>query len=436
MSNELSQPKNRKTGKEGYGYGTKCVQDGYQPVNGGPFEPLICQSTAYKFDTVEQVAKLFDLAEPGHFYSRLSNPTVECLENKINGLEGGIGTICLSSGQSASMFSITNICNSGDHFLCSGALYGGTYNLFNVTLRKLGIDVTFFDQDSDDAEIQKLIKPNTKAIFAETIANPQLKVLDIERFANLAHRNRIPLIIDSTFATPYLCRPFEYGADIIVHSTTKYMDGHSTCVGGALVDSGNFNWRDGNFPGLTEPDDSYHGLIYAEQFGKAAFVAKCRAQLIRDMGCCMSPMNAYLTNLGIETMHVRMERHCINGLAVAKFLETSDKVSWVEYPGLANSKYYELAKKYLPDGCSGVVTFCIKGGRDAAAAFVDRLKLVTLAVHVADVRSHVLHPASSTHRQLSDDQLMTVGINPGMIRFSTGIEDADDIIADIEAALA
>ncbi|MCL2146323.1 MAG: PLP-dependent transferase [Synergistaceae bacterium] len=418
-----------------YGNGTKCVSAGYSAKNGDPVELPIYQSTTFKYDSAEHVAKLFDFTEFGHFYSRLSNPTVEQLENKIAELEGGVGAICLSSGQSASLFSIVNIAGAGDHFLCSSALYGGTYNLFAVTMKQFGIEASFFDQDDEDVEIQKLIKPNTKAIFAESLANPALKVLDIERFAKLAHKNGIPLIIDNTFPTPYLCRPFEYGADIIVHSTTKYLDGHATCVGGAVVDSGRFDWKNGKFQGLCVPDNSYHGLIYTEHFGKAAFIAKCRAHLIRDLGCCMSPMNAFLTNLGIETMHLRMDRHSENALAVATFLEASDKVSWVEYPGLANNRYYELAKKYLPHGCSGVISLGVKGGRSAAEAFMNRLTLTTIAVHVADVRTHVLHPAGSTHRQLSDSQLLEAGVNPEMVRLSVGIEDVVDIIEDLRVAL-
>jgi O-acetylhomoserine (thiol)-lyase len=366
----------------------------------------------------------------------LSNPPVEYLENKISAREGGVGTICVSSGQSASLFSITNICSAGDHFLCSAALYGGTFNLFNVTLRKFGIIVTFFDPDADSDEVQKLIRPNTKAIFGETLANPALKVFDIERYAKLAHENGIPLIIDNTFPTPCLCRPIDFGADIVVHSTTKYMDGHSTSVGGALVDSGNFNWNScGKFPSLSEADESYHGIVYTEAFGRAAFVVKCRAQLIRDLGCCMSPMNAYLTNLGMETLHVRMEKHSKNAHAVAIFLGPHDKVAWVQYPGLTNNKYHDLAKKYMPNGCSGVISLGVKGGRDAAATFINRLELVTNAVHVSDVRSHVLHPASTTHRQLSDSQLIEAGVLPEMVRLSVGIEDAGDIIADLDNAL-
>ena len=416
--------------------GTKCVQAGYQPKNGEAIELPICQSTTFLYESTEHVAKLFDFEAEGHFYSRISNPTIEGLEKKITALEGGVGTLCVSSGQAAVMTAITNIAGAGDHVLSSGTLYGGTMNLLSVVLKRFGIQVTFFDTDLPAAEIQKKIQTNTKMIYAETLANPALKITDIRMLADLAHAGGIPLIIDNTFATPILCRPFEYGADIIVHSTTKYMDGHATSVGGSVTDSGRFDWSGGKFPELTEPDDSYHGMVYTEHFGKAAYIAKARAQLIRDMGNCMSPMNAFLTNLGIETLALRMRKHCDNALKIAQFLEAHEQVQAVNYPGLPSNAYHQLANKYLPDGCSGVVSFEVKGGRERAAAVMDRLRMISIVVHVSDVRSHVLHPATSTHRQLTDGQLIECGISPGMIRLTVGIEEADDIIEDLNESLS
>ena len=400
---------------------TKCLQEGYKPGNGEPHVLPIYQSTTYRYKSTEQVANLFDLKIPGHMYSRISNPTVECLENKIAALEGGVGALCTSSGQSATLLAILNICSAGDHLVSSNSIYGGTFNLLSITLKKMGIEVTFVDPDSDEEEIQKAFRPNTKAIFGETIANPKISVLDIEKFATIAHKNGVPFIIDNTFATPILCRPIEFGADIVVHSTTKYMDGHACSVGGVIVDSGKFDWTKGKFPEFTEPDSSYHGLFYTEAFGPAAYIAKARVQGMRDMGSCMSPNNAFLTNLGMETLHLRMERHSENALKVASFLESCNKVQSVSYPSLASDKYNALAKKYLPKGSSGVISFVIKGGREAAVKFMDSLQLASIVVHVADVRTLVLHPASSTHRQMNDEQLLAAGIEPGLIRFSVGI---------------
>ncbi len=414
---------------------TKCLQEGYKPENGQPRVLPIYQSTTYKYDSTEHVAKLFDLSVPGHMYSRISNPTVECVENKIAALEGGIGALCTSSGQAACLISILNICEAGDHFVCSGTIYGGTINLFGASLKKCGISVTFVDQDSSEDEIQKAFQPNTKALYGESIANPKISVLDIEKFAKIAHKNNVPLIIDNTFATPLLLRPIEYGADIVVHSTTKYMEGHAVSIGGVIVDSGKFNWDNGKFPGLTEPDDTYHGMVYTRDCGKAAYITKARVQLIRDYGCYMSANNAFLLNLGLETLHLRIERHCRNAEKVAEYLSTSDKIMSVSYPALAKDSYHSLAQKYLPKGCSGVVSFRIKGGREGAVKFMDKLKLAAIVVHVADCRTAVLHPASSTHRQLSDEQLVQAGIDPGLIRFSVGIENIEDIIDDIKQAL-
>ena len=414
---------------------TKCLQEGYKPGNGEPRVLPIYQSTTYKYNSTEQVAKLFDLVEPGHMYTRISNPTVECVENKIAALEGGVGALCTSSGQSALLVSILNICECGDHFVSSSTIYGGTYNLFAITLKKMGIEVTFVDPDSSDEEIQQAFRPNTKALFGETIANPKISVLDIEKFVRIAKRNDVPFIIDNTFATPILCRPFEYGADIIVHSTTKYMDGHATSVGGVIIDSGKFNWKNGKYHSFTEPDPSYHGVVYAETFGNVAYITKARVQYMRDIGNCMSPNNAFLTNLGLETLHIRIERHCENALKVAQFLASSNQILTVYYPGLSGDIYHELAKKYLPKGCSGVISFRIKGGKEAAIKFMDRLKLAAIVVHVADARTAVLHPASSTHRQLTDEQLIKAGIEPDLIRFSVGLEHVDDIIEDISQAL-
>ncbi len=414
---------------------TKCLQEGYKPNNGEPRVLPIYQSTTYKYDSTEHVAKLFDLSVEGHMYSRISNPTVDCVEKKIAALEGGVGALCTSSGQAASLIAIMNICKAGDHFVCSKTIYGGTFNLFATTFKKMGVSVTFVDQDASDEEIQKAFLPNTKALFGESIANPQISVLDIEKFARIAHKNGVPLIIDNTFATPILLRPIEYGADIVIHSTTKYMDGHAICVGGVIVDSGNFDWTNGKFPEFTEPDASYHGLIYSKECGKAAYITKARVQLMRDYGSTMTAMNAFLLNLGLETLHLRIERHCENAKKVAEYLSTNDKIISVSYPTLPEDAYHSLANKYLPKGASGVISFKIKGGREGAVKFMDKLKLAVIVVHVADCRTAVLHPASSTHRQLSDEQLLDAGIDPGLIRFSVGIEHIDDIIKDIEQAL-
>lgn len=415
---------------------TNCIQGGYQPKNGEPRVLPIYQSTTYKYDSSEHVGKLFDLAEDGFFYTRLANPTVDCVERKIAELEGGVGALCTSSGQAASLIAVLNICNSGDHIISSSSIYGGTTNLFAVTMKRMGIAVTFVDPDAPLDHLQKEIRENTKLVFAETIANPALVVTDIEKFARLAHDNQIPLIIDNTFATPINCRPFEFGADIVVHSTSKYMDGHAVALGGVIVDSGNFNWDNGKFPGLSTPDESYHGMIYTKSCGKAAFITKARAQLMRDLGSTPSPNNAFLLNLGLETLHLRMERHCSNAMKVAEYLENNKQIAWVNYPGLKSSKYFELAQKYMPKGTCGVISYGVKGGREAAVKFMDSLKLAAIVVHVADTRTSVLHPASTTHRQLSDQQLIAGGITPDLIRMSIGIENVEDIIADIEQALA
>lgn len=415
---------------------TKCLHSGYTPKNGEPRALPIYQSTTYTYDSTEHVGKLFDLSEPGHMYSRISNPTVACVEEKIAALEGGIGALCTTSGQLANMIAILNIASAGDNFLCATTLYGGTINLFGVTLKRYGIEARFFDTNSSDEEIQKLIDDKTKLIFGELLANPSLAVFDIERFANLAHKNDIPLIIDNTFPTPILCRPIEFGADIVTHSTSKYMDGHAIQVGGVIVDSGNFDWaKANNFPGLVEPDESYHGLSYVRDCGKAAYITKARVQLMRDIGGYPSATAAFYLNLGLETLHLRMERHSQNSLALAEFLETSDKVESVNYPMLKSSSDHALAQKYFPKGGSGVISFTIKGGREGAVKFMDSLKLFRIEVHVAEVRSAVLHPASATHRQLTDEQLVACGVNPGLIRVSVGIENIEDIIEDFQAAL-
>jgi len=416
---------------------TLCVQEGWKPKNGEPRVLPIFQSTTFKYDSSEHVGDLFDLKVPGHFYTRLSNPTVECVEQKIAALEGGVGALLTSSGQAASLIAILNLCGSGDHFVASGALYGGTTNLFNVTLKKLGIDVTFVDPSADDDEIQRAFCPRTRAVFGETIANPALTVFDIERFARVAHANGVPLIVDNTFPTPIMCRPIDFGADVVVHSTSKYLDGHAIALGGVIVDGGRFDWKvGGKFPGLTEPDPSYHGLVYAEAFGASAFIVKARAQLMRDLGSAPSPMNAFLLNLGLETLHLRVERHCRNAERVAAHLEGHPGVAWVNYPGLPSSKDAALVRKYLPRGTCGVISFGAKGGRQAAVRFMDRLRLAAIVVHVADARTGVLHPASTTHRQLTDEQLVAAGIGPELVRLSVGIEHVDDILADIDQALS
>ncbi|MFA6632030.1 MAG: O-acetylhomoserine aminocarboxypropyltransferase/cysteine synthase family protein [Kiritimatiellia bacterium] len=416
---------------------TLCVQAGWQPKNGEPRVLPIFQSTTFKYDSSELVGDLFDLKVPGHFYTRLSNPTAEAVESKIAALEGGVGALMTASGQAASLIAILNLCGSGDHFIASGAIYGGTTNLFSVTLKKLGIEVTYVDPYASDDAIQAAFRPTTRAVFGETIANPALTVFDIERFARVAHANGVPLIVDNTFPTAVLCRPFAFGADIVTYSTSKYLDGHAVSLGGMIVDGGRFDWRaSGKFPGLTEPDPSYHGTVYADAFGPSAFIVKARAQLMRDLGAAPSPMNAFLLNLGMETLHLRMERHCRNAEAVAAFLERHPDVTWVNYPGLPASKDAALVKKYLPRGTCGVIAFGIKGGRAAAVRFMDSLKLAAIVVHVADARTGVLHPASTTHRQLTDAQLAAAGIGPDLVRLSVGIEDAADIIADLDQALA
>ena len=417
---------------------TICVQGGWEPKKGEPRVLPIYQSTTFKYDTSEQMADLFDLKASGYFYTRLQNPTNDAVASKIAELEGGVAAMLTSSGQAASFYSIFNICEAGDHFVSAASIYGGTFNLFSVTMKKLGIECTFVDADASEEELQAAFRPNTKALFGETIANPVLSVLDIEKFARVAHKNGVPLIVDNTFPTPINCRPIEFGADIVIHSTTKYMDGHATAVGGCIVDSGNFDWEAHaeKFPGLTEPDPSYHGLAYSKAFGKGAYITKATAQLMRDLGSIQSPENAFLLNLGLETLHLRMPRHCENALKVAEYLEKHPKVAWVNYSGLKSSKYYELAQKQFTNGMScGVVTFGLKGGRDVSIRFMDSLKLACIVTHVADARTCVLHPASHTHRQLSDEQLLAAGIQPDLIRFSVGIEDAEDIIADIEQAL-
>ena len=416
---------------------TKCIQSGYTPKKGEPRVLPIYQSTTFKYDTSEQMGKLFDLEDTGYFYTRLQNPTNDAVAAKICDLEGGVGAMLTSSGQAANFYAMFNICEAGGHIVASSAIYGGTYNLLGVTMKKLGIDVTFIAPESTEEEIQAAFKPNTKLLFGETISNPTLDVLDIEMYARVAHRNGVPLVVDNTFATPINCRPFEFGADIVVHSTTKYMDGHATQVGGCIVDSGNFDWmaHADKFPGLTTPDDSYHGIVYAEKFGKLAFITKCTVQLMRDLGSIPSPQNCFLLNLGLETLHLRVERHCANARKVAEYLEANDKVAWVNYPDLPNDKYHTLQQKYMPNGTCGVVTFGLKGGRDVSIKFMDSLKLGAIVTHVADCRTSVLHPASHTHRQLTDEQLIEAGVKPDLIRFSVGIENVDDIIEDIEQAL-
>ena len=415
--------------------GTLCVQEGWKPKTGESRVLPIYQSTTFKYDNTQQMADLFDLKASGYFYTRLQNPTNDFVANKIAALEGGVAAMLTSSGQAASFYSIFNICEAGDHFISSSTIYGGTYNLFAVTMKKLGIEVTFVDPDASEEEIGKAFRPNTKAVFGETIANPVLNVLDIEKFARIAHSHGVPLIVDNTFPTPINCRPFEFGADIVIHSTTKYMDGHATAVGGVIVDSGNFGWdaHADKFPGMTQPDPSYHGLAYSKAFGKAAFITKATAQLMRDFGSIQSPQNAFLLNLGLETLHLRVPRHCENALTVAQYLEENPEVAWVNYSGLKSSPYYELAQKQFTNGRScGVVTFGIKGGRERSIKFMDSLKLTCIVTHVADARTCVLHPASHTHRQLTDEQLIEAGVRPDLIRYSVGIEDVEDIINDLE----
>ena len=417
---------------------TTCVQGGYTPGNGEPRQVPIVQSTTFKYATSEDMGKLFDLEASGYFYSRLQNPTCDTVAAKICELEGGSAAMLLSSGQAASFFSVFNIAGVGDHVVSSASIYGGTYNLFAVTMKKMGIEFTFVSPDCSDEELEAAFKPNTKAVFGETIANPALTVFDIERFANAAHKHGVPLIIDNTFATPINCRPFEHGADIVTHSTTKYMDGHGVAVGGCIVDSGKFDWlaHADKFPGLCTPDDSYHGITYAEKFGQAgAYITKATAQLMRDFGCTQSPQSAFYLNLGLESLHVRMERHCLNAQKVAEYLESNDKIGWVNYPGLKSNKYYDLAQKYMPKGTCGVVSFGVKGGRKAAEKFMKALEVIAIETHVADARSCCLHPASATHRQMNDQELIAAGVPGDLVRLSCGLENYQDLIADIEQAL-
>ena len=418
---------------------TRCVQGGYRPGNGEPRAVPIIQSTTFKYDTSEDMGKLFDLEAEGYFYSRLQNPTCDLVARKICELEGGSAAMLTSSGQAANFFAVFNIAGCGDHVVASSSIYGGTFNLFSVTMRRMGVDFTFVSPDCSDEELEAAFRDNTKAVFGETIANPALTVLDIERFAAAAHRHGVPLIVDNTFATPVNCRPFRWGADIVTHSTTKYMDGHASALGGCIVDSGNFDWaaHAAKFPGLTTPDESYHGVVYTEKFGRGgAFITKCTAQLMRDFGCCQSPQSAYLLNVGLESLHVRMQRHCENAQAIAEHLAGHEKVAWVRYCGLPGDPYHALAQKYLPNGSCGVVSFGVRGGRQAAEAFMGRLKIAAIATHVADARTCCLHPASTTHRQMNDAELAAAGVSPDLVRLSVGLEGVRDLIADIDQALA
>lgn len=417
---------------------TKCIQAGYTPNNGEPRVVPIVQSTTFKYETAGAMGALFDLEAAGFFYTRLANPTVDAVEQKLAALEGGVAAVLTSSGQSATMFSVLNICKAGDHVISSSAIYGGSFNLFNKTIRDLGIDFTFVSPDATEEELDACFKENTKCVFAETVSNPSLDVVDIEMFAKVAHAHGVPLIIDNTFATPINCRPFEFGADIVVHSTSKYLDGHACALGGVVIDSGNFDWNNGKFDMLTTPDDTYHGVVYTERFGKAAYITKVRTHLMRDMGCMMSPQNAFYLNLGLETLFLRVERHVENAIKVAKYLESqiqTGKITWVKYPGLQSYSKYELVRKYMPNGSCGVVSFGVKGGREGAVRFMEGLKIAAIVTHVADARTCVLHPASTTHRQLTDSELEACGVSPDLIRFSVGIEYADDIIEDIKQAL-
>lgn len=416
---------------------TKCIHEGWKPKNGESRQLPIYQSTTFKYDTSDEMGQLFDLEAEGYFYTRLQNPTNDAVAAKICAMEGGVAAMLTSSGQAANFYALFNICEVGDHFIASSAIYGGTYNLFGVTMKKMGIECTFVDQNLSEEELSKYFKPNTKAVFGETITNPTVSVFDFEKFVRLAHSHGVPLIVDNTFATPINCRPFEWGVDIVTHSTTKYMDGHAVSVGGCIVDSGNFDWMAyaDKFQGLTTPDDSYHGIIYAERFGKGAYITKATAQLMRDFGAIQSPQNAFYLNLGLETLHLRMKRHCENALAVAKFLEENKKVAWVYYPGLESNPFHSLAKKYLPNGSCGVLAFGVKGGRDQSIQFMDNLKLASIVTHVADSKTCLLHPASHTHRQLTDEQLKEAGIAPDLIRLSVGIENVEDIIDDLRQAL-
>ena len=416
---------------------TKCIQSGWNPKKGEPRVLPIYQSTTFKYDTSDQMGRLFDLEDSGYFYTRLQNPTNDIVASKIAELEGGVATMLTSSGQAANYYAVFNICEAGDHIVASSSLYGGTYNLYGTTMKKQGIDCTFVDPDASDEEISAAFRPNTKALVAETVSNPSLVVLDIERIARIAHDHGVPLIVDNTFPTPINCRPFEWGADIVTHSTTKYMDGHAMSVGGCIVDSGNFDWEmhADKFPGLTTPDESYHGIVYTKKFGKLAYITKATAQLMRDLGSIQSPQNAFLLNVGLETLHLRVPRHCENALKVAQYLSEHEKVAWVNYPGLDGNKYHALAEKYMPDGSCGVIAFGLKGGRAVSVGFMDKLQLAAIVTHVADARTCVLHPASHTHRQMTDEQLEEAGIAPDLIRFSVGIENVEDIIADLDQAL-
>ncbi|WKS97040.1 O-acetylhomoserine aminocarboxypropyltransferase/cysteine synthase family protein [Gallibacterium anatis] len=413
---------------------TQCLHAGYQPKSGEPRVQPIVQSTTFTYDSAEDIGDLFDLKKAGFFYTRLANPTTNAAEEKLTALEGGVGALCTSSGQAATFYALLNILEAGDHFISSTSIYGGTYNLFAHTFKKMGISVTFVDQTQPLSELEKAIRPNTKAIFGETIANPELRILDIEKFAQLAQKAQVPLIIDNTFATPYFCRPFEFGANIVVHSTTKYLDGHAVAMGGVIIDGGNFNWNNGKFPAFTQPDDSYHGLIYTETFGAAAYIVKARVQLMRDLGATPAPQNSFLLNLGMETLPLRMQAHYNNALKVAQYLEKQPLVNSVNYPALASSPDYALKQKYVPNGLCGVISFELKGGREAAAKWLNALKLVSREVHVADIRTCALHPATSTHRQLSEEELEKINISAGLIRISVGIENIQDILTDIEQA--
>ena len=418
-----------------YRIDTKCIQEGYSPKNGEPRVLPIVQSTTYTYDSSQAMGDLFDLKADGFFYTRLANPTLDAVEKKIAALEGGVGAMLTSSGQAASMISMLNICHAGSHIVASSAIYGGTFNLIFKTMQEMGIESTFVSPGCSREELQAAFRPNTRCVFAETLSNPSLVVTDIEMFAEEAHAHGVPLIVDNTFPTPINCRPFEFGADIVTHSTTKYMDGHAVQLGGVIVDSGKFDWNNGKFPMLTQPDESYHGIVYTEKFGNAAYIVKARTHLMRDLGAQASPQNAFLLNLGLETLALRMERHCSNALKVAKFLENHEKVSWVNYPGLESSPYHALAQKYMPNGTCGVVSFGVKGGREAATRFMDSLKMASIVTHVADLRTCVLHPASTTHRQMTDEQLAEAGVTPDLIRFSVGIENPEDIIEDVAQAL-
>lgn len=420
-----------------YNIGTKCVQSGYEPANGEPRQMPIIQSTTFKYSSSDQMGRLFDLEESGYFYTRLQNPTNDMVAAKICDMEGGVAAMLTSSGQAANFMAVFNICEAGDHFISAGSIYGGTFNLFGVTMKKMGIECTFVDQTLSYEELSKYFKPNTKCVFGETLTNPTVNVLDLDKFARLAHDHGVPFIVDNTFATPINCRPFEFGADIVTHSTTKYMDGHGTAVGGVIVDSGNFDWmaHADKFPGLCTPDASYHGITYAEKFGKGAYITKATAQLMRDLGCIQAPQNSFYLNLGLESLEVRVKRHCENAMKVAEYLKNHDKIAWVKYPGLKDDPEHEMAQKYMPKGTCGVLCFGVKGDREDANRFMDGLKLATIETHVADSHTCLLHPASHTHRQLTDEQLKEAGVAPDLIRFSCGLENADDIIADLKQAL-